>query len=272
MDPDLLRETQGVLKADKNELLVLNWLSNTTLRSLCDRHSLALLTSSSYSQIFAALEMSAKDNPVELPRKLLLSQKNPKLYELAANPETMKAHISDLSPAEDGEIFLLEHTDGTTESAWNLIAAEAGHQDIDSYYCQLDHLDIHGNYYWGTSGVVESESVIISDYELEIVFNVWTDHYETGVDCESKWFVSIPKRSLYQFGEWVCEHDIELHYSSDILDLVREGTTGDQIRLGKRSYNFLPDSHPLFNQYVVGGRGFNRPKKDKQQEDEGSQD
>ena len=194
--------------------------------------------------------MSTTDNPVELPRKLLLSHKK--------------------SPAEDGEVYLLEHTDGTTESAWNLIAADAGHQDIND--CNLDHLDIHGNYYWGTCGLVESESVIISDYELEIVFNVWTDHYETGVDCESKWFVSIPKRSLYQFGEWVCEHDIELHYSSDILDLVREGTTGDQIRLGKRSYNFLPDSHPLFNQYVVGGRGFNRPKKDKQQEDEESQD
>ncbi|MDA7654851.1 hypothetical protein N8629_03570 [Akkermansiaceae bacterium] len=216
--------------------------------------------------------MSAKDNPVELPRKLLLSHKNPKLYELAANPETMKALISDLSPAEDGEVFLLEHTDGTTESAWNLIAAEAGHQDIDSYYCQLDQLDIHGNYYWGTSGVVESESVIISDYELEIVFNVWTDHYETGVDCESKWFVSIPKRSLYQFGEWVCEHDIELHYSSEILPLIKEDTNDGKTVKDLLSSKPVPDSHPMFNQYVVGGRGFNRPKKDKQQEDDESQD
>ncbi|MDB4498644.1 hypothetical protein N9236_01385 [bacterium] len=144
--------------------------------------------------------MSAKDNPVELPRKLLISHKK--------------------SPAEDGEVFLLEHTDGTTESAWNLIAADAGHQDIDS--CNLDHLDIHGNYYWGTSGLVESESVIISDYELEIVFNVWTDHHEDDVDCESKWFVTIPQRSLYQFGEWIWECDIELYYSSDILGLVKK--------------------------------------------------
>ncbi|MDB4610606.1 hypothetical protein OAG99_01775 [Akkermansiaceae bacterium] len=60
--------------------------------------------------------MSAKDNPVELPRKLLLSHKK--------------------SPAEDGEVYLLEHTDGTTESAWNLIAADAGHQDING--CNLD--------------------------------------------------------------------------------------------------------------------------------------
>ena len=196
--------------------------------------------------------MSTKDNPVELPRKLLLSHKK--------------------SPAEDGEVFLLEHTDGTTESAWNLIAEEAGHQDIDSCYCHLDHNDIHGDYYWGTSGLVESESVVISDYELEIVFNVWTDHYEDDVDCESKWFVTIPQRSLYQFEEWIFECDIELYYSSVILDLVRKSTTGDQIRLGKRSYNFLPDSHPIFNQYVVGGRGFNRPKKDKQEGDQRNQD
>ena len=67
------------------------------LHTICDRHRLALLTSSTYSQIFAALEMSAKDNPVELPRNLLLSHKNPKLYELTENPETMKALISDLS-------------------------------------------------------------------------------------------------------------------------------------------------------------------------------
>ena len=194
--------------------------------------------------------MSTKDNPVELPRKLLLSHKK--------------------SPAEDGEVYLLEHTDGTTESAWNLIAADAGHQDING--CNLDHLDIHGNYYWGTSGEVESESVIISDYELEIVFNVWTDHYETGVDCESKWFVSIPKRSLYQFGEWVCEHDIELHYSSEILALIKEDTNDGKTVKDLLSSKPVPDSHPMFNQYVVGGRGFNRPKKDKQQEDEESQD
>ena len=151
--------------------------------------------------------MSTKDNPVDdLPRKLLISHKK--------------------SPVEDGEVFLLEHTDGTTETAWNLIAAEAGHQDIDSCYCHLDHNDIHGNYYWGTSGLVESESVIISDYELEIVFNVWTDHYEDDVDCESKWFVTIPQRSLYQFGEWTCEHDIELYYSSEILPLVKGGSFG----------------------------------------------
>ena len=44
--------------------------------------------------------------------------------------------------------------------------------------------------------------------------------------------------------------------------------------LGDTSFSalFIPDSHPMFNQYVVGGRGFNRPKKDKQQEDEESQD
>ena len=189
--------------------------------------------------------MSTTDNPVELPRKLLISHKK--------------------SPVEDGEIFLLEHTDGTTESAWNLIAADAGHQDIDSYYCHLDHLDIHGNYYWGTSGLVESESVIISDCELEIVFNVWTDHYEDDVDCESKWFVTIPQRSLHQFGEWIWELDIELYYSSEILNLVKEDTTGNPKRRERGSFPSVPDSHPLFNQYVVGGRGFNRPKKDKQE-------
>ena len=194
--------------------------------------------------------MSTKENPVELPRKLLISHKK--------------------SPAEDGEVYLLEHTDGTTESAWNLIAADAGHQDINS--CNLDHLDIHGNYYWGTFGLVESESVIISDYELEIVFNVWTDHHEDDVDCESKWFVTIPQRSLYQFGEWICEHDIELHYSSEILHLVKESTNDGKTAQDLLSSKPLPDSHPLFNQYVVGGRGFNRPKKDKQEGDQRSQD
>ena len=196
--------------------------------------------------------MSTKDNPVELPRKLLISHKK--------------------SPAEDGEVFLLEHTDGTTESAWNLIAAEAGHQDIDSCYCHLDHNDIHGDYYWGTSGLVESESVIISDYKLEIVFNVWTDHYEDDVDCESKWFVTIPQRSLYQFGEWIWELEIELYYSSEILNLVKEDTNDGKTIKDLLSSKPVPDSHPIFNQYVVGGRGFNRPKKDKQEGDENIQD
>ncbi|MDB4375434.1 hypothetical protein N9Z66_01340 [bacterium] len=191
------------------------------------------------SNLAEASEMSTKDNPVELPKKLLISHKK--------------------SPAEDGEVFLLEHTDGTTESAWNLIAADAGHQDIND--CNLDHLDIHGNYYWGTCGLVESESVIISDYELEIVFNVWTDHHEDDVDCESKWFVTIPQRSLYQFGEWIWECDIELYYSSDILDLVKENTNDGKTAQDLLSSKPLPDSHPLFNQYLVGGRGFNRPKK-----------
>tara|TARA_B100001057_G_scaffold275978_1_gene276243 strand:+ start:127 stop:762 length:636 start_codon:yes stop_codon:yes gene_type:complete len=157
-----------------------------------------------------------------------------------------------------------------TESAWNLIAADAGHQDING--CNLDHLDIHGNYYWGTCGLVESESVIISDYELEIVFNVWTDQHEDDVDCESKWFVTIPQRSLYQFGEWIWECDIELYYSSDILGLVKENTNDGKTALDLLSSKPLPDSHPLFNQYVVGGRGFNRPKKDKQEGDQRSQD
>ena len=197
--------------------------------------------------------MSTKDNPVDdLPRKLLISHKK--------------------SPAEDGEVFLLEHTDGTTESAWNLIAAKAGHQDIDSCYCHLDHNDIHGNYYWGTSGLVESESVIISDYELEIVFNVWTDHYEDDVDCESKWFVTIPQRSLHQFGEWIWELDIELYYSSEILNLVKEDTNDGKTIKDLLSSKPVPDSHPIFNQYVVGGRGFNRPKKDKKEGDENIQD
>ena len=196
--------------------------------------------------------MSTKDNPVELPRKLLISHKK--------------------SPAEDGEVFLLEHTDGTTESAWNLIAAEAGHQDIDSCYCHLDHNDIHGDYYWGTSGLVESESVIISDYKLEIVFNVWTDHYEDDVDCESKWFVTIPQRSLYQFGEWIWELEIELYYSSEILNLVKEDTNDGKTFQDLLSSKPVPDSHPIFNQYVVGGRGFSRPKKDKQEGDENIQD
>ena len=196
--------------------------------------------------------MSTKDNPVELPRKLLISHKK--------------------SPAEDGEVFLLEHTDGTTESAWNLIAAEAGHQDIDSCYCHLDHNDIHGDYYWGTSGLVESESVIISDYKLEIVFNVWTDHYEDDVDCESKWFVTIPQRSLYQLGEWLCENEIELFYNSEILHLVKENTNDGKTIKDLLSSKPVPDSHPIFNQYVVGGRGFNRPKKDKKEGDENIQD
>ena len=197
--------------------------------------------------------MSTKDNPVDdLPRKLLISHKK--------------------SPVEDGEVFLLEHTDGTTESAWNLIAAEAGHQDIDSCYCHLDHNDIHGDYYWGTSGLVESESVIISDYKLEIVFNVWTDHYEDDVDCESKWFVTIPQRSLYQFGEWIWELEIELYYSSEILNLVKEATNDGKTVKDLLSSKPVPDSHPIFNQYVVGGRGFNRPKKDKKEGDENIQD
>ena len=196
--------------------------------------------------------MSTKDNPVELPRKLLLSHKK--------------------SPAEDGEVFLLEHTDGTTESAWNLIAEEAGHQDIDSCYCHLDHNDIHGDYYWGTSGLVESESVVISDYELEIVFNVWTDHYEDDVDCESKWFVTIPQRSLCQFEEWIFECDIELYYSSVILHLVKEDTNDGKTVKNRLSSKPVPDSDPIFNQYVVGGRGFNRPKKDKQEGDQRNPD
>ncbi len=38
-------------------------------------------------------------------------------------------------------------------------------------------------------------------------------------------------------------------------------TTGERTKRGIRSLPSLPDSHPLFKRgFVVGGRGFNRPR------------
>ena len=111
-------------------------------------------------------------------------------------------------------------------------------------------------------------------------FGVWTEWLDPNEwkerkkkkEGKKKWFVTIPQRSLYQFGEWIWECDIELYYSSDILGLVKENTNDGKTARDLLSSKPLPDSHPLFNQYVVGGRGFNRPKKDKQEGDQRSQD
>ena len=84
--------------------------------------------------------------------------------------------------------------------------------------------------------------------------------------------MTIPRRSLYQLGEWLCENEIELFYSSEILHLVKENTNDGKTAQDLLSSKPVPDSDPLFNQYVVGGRGFNRPKKDKQEGDQRIQD